>query len=102
MLGTPAAHVSHGQAGGPTDHSTFTLPGESAYVAGGVTGLQAAYRTLTGQTRTIVSARGWMTNGKRCEWDPVTEKLVCFVAAGTEEPNGSLAGNVYNMTVVAK
>lgn len=84
---------------------TFTQAGDSAYVAGGTTGLLAALQAKYGKQYTIVSAHGFALVGtglKRCVYDVATDKLICVLATGTEEANGSLAAVVYNITAVCK
>lgn len=100
MLGTPTSVAKFGGTP-PVFADAFTMAGDSAYAAGGTTGLQAKLRALRGDSRTVISARGHCLSGgamKTCHYDPVTDKLICVLANGTEESAGDISANVYTIT----
>jgi hypothetical protein len=93
-----------GQKGGPYPVKNINIAGDSAYAAGGNTGLAALVNSILGGTYEIVAAHGQsIADGKRCWYDVENDKLVCFVAAGTEESGTpDLSTVTYQMVLVLK
>jgi len=103
-FGATAIVLKHGLAGPPVAVMNINQLGDGAYATGGNTGLQAALRVaLNSENIEIVACSGKAINGKSCHYDKATDKLVCFLANGTEESAAADLSSVsYQLTVHMK
>ena len=88
---------------GPEFTDEVTQVGHSAYVAGGVTGLQAKLRAARGDQRTITQVVDQSVGANYVVYTPNDDKLHVFVrATGVELANGSDSGTTYRLAIKSK
>lgn len=101
-LGT-MTHVDKSAAVGPEFTDNVTQVGDSAYVAGGTTGLQAKLRALRGDQRTITQVVDQSVGSHYVVYDPSNDKLKVYVrTTGVELANGDDSGSTYRLAITSK
>lgn len=88
-------------AQGPVKFVRATIVGDSAYTAGGTTGLLAKLQAAMGETVNIISVQPEDNNGdSHVEYVHATDKLfVRVMSTGIEHGNGDLSGTTYTLLI---
>ena len=103
-LGTPTRNDVEIGNMGRTNCDAIQIPGDSAYTTGGSAGFEEKVQDLFGDKRQVLGVSSQLCGaGYRAVYDQANDKLVVYVAAGTEVPaTTNLSAVIFNLLVFSK